>query len=333
MCLPGRVPGAPVEGVLSISYVAPLERAWSRTRRVLFGRFKPETWIVVGFSAFLAGLVGGWASLGFSPGRGIHLSTSLDSLVLTPRDLLVHSQFNRLWGLGSPLLVLAVLVTVLLLWISSRGKFIFLENLVHERGAIIEPWSRYAGAGNSLFLWRLGFAVSLLLIFAILIWPVVVVSEGLRHWRGVGFLGVLAGMAAATLGLLIGIVAAYVGLLLEAFVVPLMYHRDLGATAAWRTLWPLVQRHPTEFLLFGLAVAAAWLLVAACLFVIGVSTCCLLFFVLSIPYLNAVVLLPLTTVFRLYSVEFLAQFGTEYTILGPPTDPAPTPDSVGEDDS
>jgi hypothetical protein len=305
---------------LAISYVAPLERAWTRTRRLLFERFAPETWIVVSFAAFLAGLVGGWAGLGFSPGRGIHLSTSLDSFVLTPRDLFVHSNFSRVWALGIPLLLLAILVTVLLLWISSRGKFIFLDNLIHERGAIVEPWRRYARLGDSLFLWRLGLALSILVICGTLIWPVVFLGANARHWGGVGSLGMVVGVAAGAIGLVIGIVAAYIALLLEGFVVPLMYQRNITATAGWRTLQPLVLRHPTEFLLFGLAVAAAWLLVAACLFVVGVSTCCLLFFILSIPYLNAIVLLPLSTVFRLYTVEFLGQFGSEYTIVGSAVD-------------
>ena len=89
-------------------------------------------------------------------------------------------------------------------------------------------------------------------------------------------------------------------------------------------MWPLVRRQPADFQLFGVVVASAWLLVAACLFVVGVSTCCLLFFVLSVPYLNAIVLLPLSSVFRLYTVEFLEQFGEEYRILldeAEPTEP------------
>ena len=138
-------------------------------------------------------------------------------------------------------------------------------------------------------------------------------------------------------GLLIGIVAAYVALFLEGFVVPLMYQRGITATAAWRLVGDLLRRHPAEFLLVGLLVLAAWLLVAACLFVVNLATCCLLFLLLSVPYVNALVLLPLSSVFRLYTVEFLEQFGEEYRILpvagGPPSaapetlpaeDPGPT---------
>jgi len=287
---------------LTISYIAPLERAWARTRRILFDRFTPERWLVIGFAAFLAGLVGEWTGRGFSPSRGVRLGNALDHTILMPQDLLVH-------------------------------KFVFLDNLVRERGAIVAPWRHYGRLGDSLFLWRLGYGLALLLLFGIIFAPLFLVSEGIRHWDGFGVFGVVATMGSMTFGLVIGIVAAYVALFLEGFVVPLMYQRGITATAAWRLVGSLVRRHPAEFLLVGLLVGAAGLLVAACLFVVGLATCCLLFFVLAVPYLNALLLLPLSSVFRLYTVEFLEQFGEEYRIL-PATPggsaPAPTTTSALE---
>jgi len=70
-----------------------------------------------------------------------------------------------------PLIVVGVVVLLalvtLLLWVSSRGKFIFLDNLVHNRAAIVEPWRRFASLGNSLFWWRVGFAVAAVLGFGV----------------------------------------------------------------------------------------------------------------------------------------------------------------------
>ena len=300
---------------MTISYIAPFERAWARTRRILFDRFTPERWLVLGFAAFLAGLAAEWTGRGFSPARGVRFGSALDRTVLLPQDLLVHSMFNKLWFLGLPFLLLALLVTLALLWISSRGKFVFLENLARERGAIVAPWRYYGRLGDSLFLWRVGYGLALLVLFGVVFSPMIFVRESVRHWDGFGVFGLLAAMGSLVFGLLIGIVAAYVALFLEGFVVPLMYQRGITATAAWRVVWSLLQRHPAEFLLVGLLVGAAWLLVAACLFVVNLVTCCLLFLLLWVPYLNALVLLPLTSVFRLYTVEFLEQFGEEYRIL------------------
>ena len=305
---------------MSISYIAPLDRAWARTRRILLDRFTPGNWLVIGFSAFLAGLVTDWAGRGLSPSRGVRLSTALDRTILMPQDLLAHSAFNRLWFHGLPFLLPALLVTLVLLWISSRGKFVFLDNLARERAAIVAPWHHYGRLGNSLFLWRLGYGLALLLLCGVVFAPTMLFNEGVRYWDGFGVFGLLAAIGSLAFGLLIGIVAAYVALFLEGFVVPLMYQRGITATAAWRLVGDLLRRHPAEFLLVGLLVLAAWLLVAACLFVVNLATCCLLFLLLSVPYVNALVLLPLSSVFRLYTVEFLEQFGEEYRIL-PAEDP------------
>ena len=44
---------------MQISYVQPLSRAWERMRQILFDPFELAKWLVLGFSAWLAGLAGG----------------------------------------------------------------------------------------------------------------------------------------------------------------------------------------------------------------------------------------------------------------------------------
>ena len=41
---------------MQISFVEPLSRAWERMRRMLFSPFELGRWLVLGFSAWLAGL-------------------------------------------------------------------------------------------------------------------------------------------------------------------------------------------------------------------------------------------------------------------------------------
>ena len=46
---------------------------------------------------------------------------------------------------------------------------------------------------------------------------------------------------------------------------------------------------------------------------------------MAIPYLGAVVLLPVTVLFRIYSLEYLSQFGSDYIMTidtGEPDEPA-----------
>ena len=48
----------------------------------------------------------------------------------------------------------------------------------------------------------------------------------------------------------------------------------------------------------------------------AIVTCCILPLLLSVPYVHSVLLLPLTGFYRLYSLEFLQQYGPDFTVLG-----------------
>ena len=47
------------------------------------------------------------------------------------------------------MLAAVFLLIAILLWISSRGKFIYLDNVVHDRAQIVEPWSRFRRLGDT----------------------------------------------------------------------------------------------------------------------------------------------------------------------------------------
>ena len=82
---------------------------------------------------------------------------------------------------------------LLVLWVSSRGKFVFLDDVLYDRAEIAEPWRRYRKAGNSLFAFRL--VAALIGIVA----AIVVVGAGV--WLAVGW-GALEGLDGAALMLL-----------------------------------------------------------------------------------------------------------------------------------
>ena len=57
--------------------------------------------------------------------------------------------------------------------------------------------------------------------------------------------------------------------------------------------------------------------VGTIVFIIGMMTCCIGFIVLAIPYIGAVILLPIAVFFRLLGLEFLRQFGSQYDLMLP----------------
>ena len=72
--------------------------------------------------------------------------------------------------------VVVFVVGVVCLWLSSRGRFMFLDGLVRNRGAVVEPWREFRREGNSLFWFRFGLGLALLLTFLLLIGLCVLVA-------------------------------------------------------------------------------------------------------------------------------------------------------------
>jgi hypothetical protein len=328
------------ESTLAVSYIEPAERAWARTRRLLLQPFDPERWIVIGFAAFLAGLAGQWAGVSFIPRWRIDFPPDWGNLVAAPFENLLDGYHGSTWFLfGLPFAVAALAVGVALLWLSSRGKFIFLDNMVRERAAIVDPWKQYGRLGQSLFLWRLGFWLAAFLVAGVFLAPSFWLGRALG---GTGFgqpFGVLVRFGATIGATVLGVVVAYVALFLESFVVPLMYRREITAVEAWRLFLPLLRTRIPEFLAYGIVVLLGGVAVFLCLIAAAIATCCILPVLLWVPYVRSVLLLPLSGFYRLYSVEFLQQFGPEFALTPgedestSATPPSPPPDGEGESTS
>jgi len=225
---------------------------------------------------------------------------------------------HPVWGaVALVVLTLACIAFVLVLWVRSRGHFIFLDNVVHERAGIVEPWRRFARRGNALFLFSL---VSLLLwggLFVDILLPALpgllaAASDG--RWRELLFLALGEWLVLTPLAL----VMSYFFLFLSSFVVPLMYRDDIGPLAAWGRFLGLFVRRPLYFLAYGLMFLVLSLMVFVAVMAVGFGTCCIGFLLLGTPYIGSVVTLPVDVLFRGFAVDFLAQFGPEYSVFTPP---------------
>ena len=317
-----------------LSCVDPVSRAWQRMVTLLFRPFARATWFGLGFTAWLATLGQGGGSGGGSGsyragGGGTGDWSALRDVSDGDLDSVVEQvqaflrEHGTLIALGvTGVVILLLVVGLVVLWLRSRGKFMFLDNLVNERALVSHPWEVFREHGNSLFKWTFVYSLLCSLValalFALAIYGVAVPCFQARAFVPATIpVIILCGLA----WLVFGLVAALIGRFLEDFVIPVMYRQDLTATEAWGQVMKLIRANFWRFVLYGLFY---WLLsTGAGLAVMAVVliTCCTAACLLALPYLGAVVMLPVTVFFRYYSVEYLSQFGPDFT---------PEPEEIAE---
>jgi hypothetical protein len=279
---------------------------------ILFRPFEPVTWLVLAFAAWLAGLGGAGGGTGSTVSNSVDMDGIGRGMVPWGSRSVDHL-FDRIWAL--PFIALAVLLViafaVLLLWVSSRAKMVWLESVVIGRPAIVEPWSRLGKLGDSLFLWRLGFAL-VVIVAGVVLAGAVLGPAALLHGNdvldGLSFAAIFVGVLAATT---LAAAVAVVALFLDAFVVPIMYRFELSATEAWRALLPWLRSMPGPFVLFVLFSLLLAILFGVLYTVVVLMTCC----IAALPYVGTLLLLPFWATWRLFSVEFLAQFDPGFDLF------------------
>jgi hypothetical protein len=293
--------------IMNVSYLGPLQRAWARARSILLSPFRLETWLVMGFAAFLSEwLSGGWGQ------SGLHRRAEWHGRAAEALAIFSHP----VWG---PLLIFVVAVGIVVAlvfqWLGARGKFVFLDNVIHGRPAIAAPWARHARQGNSLFLWKLVIWV----VAGLVIGSVLITTAGAALLALIGLHARVAMAPPIVMGvalvMILGLLFGFVVLLTDDFVVPLMYRDGVLVSAAWRRFLPLLRGQLGLFVLYGLFVLVLGVVVGAVVVAVGLATCCVGFLLLLIPYVGQVVLLPVLVTFRGLGPEFLAQFGPDYDVF------------------
>ena len=310
---------------MTIEYWAPLIRSWRRMKVLLFQPFSLGKWLTLAFTAWVASLLDG--SGGGGPGGHIDGSGGgggNGDLLGLLREIwarlseawqwiLGHWGMTLVVFLGIPLL-LAVLLA--LVWVSSRFKLIYLDNVVQGKAEVSEPWRRLAHLGDSLCLFRIGFGLVLFAIGAAFVGLMValgIASFGAEA-KGLSIVGLVVGGLAFTL---FAVAALFASLFLDSFVVPIMYRHNLSAMAAWRVFLPWLSAQPATFFFYGLFVLLLFVVAGTAICAVGLVTCCIGFILLAIPYVGTAVLLPLLVAYRYLSLEFLAQFDPSLNVFAP----------------
>lgn len=309
---------------MTIQFMEPLSRAWNRMKLALFRPFDIHKWFVIGFNAFLAGLMD--ATNGSGGSRGGKNGT-FGEFIHFPRTAWVWLMDNPGWAIAILFaIVVAAAVIIVLTWASSRGVFMFLDNVVRDRVEIAKPWREYQREGNSLFVWRLVFGLICLVLFSGLVAFFFIQGAAIYdagYFRAVPIAFILG---FGLLTLLTVLVIGYITLFLKDFVAALMYKNRITAVQAWKLFLGLFGKYPMHFLGYGILIFLLILVFVFVVIVAGLITCCIGWLLLVIPYIGTVVTLPVWYTFRAFSLEFLAQFGPEYDVFprpGPAETPAP----------
>jgi hypothetical protein len=320
-------PIQPLTSRREISVVEPVSPALAQVKRVLFQPFDLGKWFVIGFCAWLAclGEQGGGAHAGFNSPGGRH-GGSADNLRYEFEHAKNYVLSNLDWivPLAVFLVVIGLGFGLLIFWLSSRGKFMFLHCTALNRAEVARPWSEFAREGNSLFLFRLVLALTGLVLFLPLVGLIIVLIVRMVQ-RGEADVGSILG-AAAFVSVFIGLAIGFgiVRKLTTDFVVPIMFLRRNRCLHAWRELWSLLSANAAQFILYFLFSIVLALAIGMVVVVVAIATCCCCCLLL-VPYVGAVLLLPILMFQRCYSLYFLAQFGPEYDVFprAPVASPAP----------
>ena len=352
-----------------IDFTRAFDSAWERMMIILFRPFDIGKWFVIGFSAFLAGLLqggNGFNSFPNTSGNNYHYKQHTFWQLIPhgePSHDVAHvvssatdGSWRNLAGLHLPfaqtfpgfnlpqfnlnfldslsalfvVMVAAFVLVILLLmyWLGARGQFLFIDNVVRNRGAISWPWSYYARQGNSLFLFYLLF----LLILIIAIVPIAVVAVVLavpliQHstWPGVGEIVVFGVLGLVYLAVII--IFSVILFVFRELGVPLMFRNGLMAREAFMTSMRLIRDYPGSialFVLLRIAIFIGVIILSLVICCVTLPCCCLG----EWPYIGTVILLPVLVFVKCFTLDCLAQFGPEYdvwTVDVPPTGTSPQP--------
>jgi hypothetical protein len=271
-----------------ISVLKPLMPSFRKTGELVFRSFSLLKWLMLSFAAWLANL-GLGESLGY---RTFHVK-EIFRRVKHPEAVIIY-------------IGLVLILWILTVWVSSRGKFVFLEDVAAAGHGLKVPWRKFAAEGDSLFYFRIVLALFLVLSVVVLIFFLQLFSLFL-HLAG---RGAAPGSAAILTVVVLSIFWAAFYRLLEDFIIPFMYLKRLKAKEAAALFFSFFKRHQKYFYLY-----------LVFQIIIGFGALCMIYLVnlitfriLLLPFVSTAVLLPVYVFVRVYPLNFLRQFGEEYDV-------------------
>jgi hypothetical protein len=301
-----------------IEIIAPFKAAFEWMKAMLFRPFDIGRWLTIAFAAFIAGGTGG--SGGGNFGRvGQWRNQDWKYRMTSHGDWQIEP-----WvviALIAAIVIFALIVGLILAWVTSRGRFVFTDCIVRNRAAIVEPWKEFRREGNSFFLFVVIVFFGTLFVLGLL----GLVGWGLfmvLHPSGENAPGLIVFIGVILVLVLIWLIASMFVGLIASFMIPVMYRRRCGAGEAFRDVMRLILANPKPFILFLLFGIALGIAVAIIGTLVACMTCC----VGALPYISTVLLLPAIVWLAAYRLLFIRQFGDQYDVwasAAPASPPAP----------
>ena len=288
-----------------ISVTDPIAPAWNHMVRILFKPFLFKKWIALGFCAFLS-------QCGEQGGNGSNAWNTPGKMNWNQTTDWIDANFAFFITMSSLAVLLIICLILFIAWISSRGKFMLLDGIVKNRGAVREPWKEFKSLANSLFFLSIGIQFLAILSIAIIGGLGVFIALPDINDNVFTIYGLIAIILTAILLLLFTVACIVVMFFMQIFLVPTMYLKRIRAIEAWKIAW-------AEFYV-GHKWSSFLLLLTMLLFGIGAmvvsvfamcATCC----IAGLPYVSSVVLLPITVFFVCYALMYIQQFGEGWTFF------------------
>jgi len=310
-----------------VSVVDPIGPAIERVKMILFRPFSLERWFVIGFCAWLAHLAeraGGGG--GGVPGRG---SANFPPSAGQARDFAIN---NLYWiaPVGVFVALVVIALALLLVWLRSRGQFMFLYCVAQNKAEVKNPWHLFRSYGNSLFAFRVVFGILAFLTMSVFLGVGVMAFVAWRARPELAAASIAAMVACSTLLVAAMLVAGVVTKLTKDFVVPLMYLHTASAVQGWRILLDLLSFNKARVVLYLLFQIVIDLVIGAIVVAAACATCCCAACLMLVPYIGTVVLLPIYSFQQAYALYYLAQYGPEFNLFAPalPVNPPVAPPSM-----
>ncbi len=301
-----------------VSVIDPISPAIDWVKTMLFRPFDLTRWFTIGFCAWLASLGQSGGSFNFRvSGPQQHPTTH------AVKEYIIN---NLHWII--PLVIAGALIGlilyVIITYLSSRGKFMFLHCVAQNKAEVKIPWTQFRNHANSLFVFRIVLAVLGLVVFFIIGLLGVLAFIPLAH-ADITPLAVLVLIFFVLLFFAAVIIISVVAKFTYDFVVPFMFIHAERCTTAWRRFLTLLSANKGRFALYILfqiliSFVIGAIIMTVCL--VGLCLCCASL-LLCIPYIGTVILLPLFIFKRAYSLIYLRQFGHDCDVFIPQAEPQP----------
>jgi len=290
---------------MHISVIDPITPAWNHMVRILFKPFEFKKWLALGFCAFLA-------QCGETAGSGGNTWNPSNKNDWSSESAWIQANLTTFFFIVAAVVCVLIGLIVLVTWLGSRGKFMLLDGIVKNRGAVKEPWTEFKSIGNSLCLFTLLITLLVFLCLGVIFGiGTLIALPDFQSDTFTGY-GIVAIIVTAALLFLYIIACIAITFFMQIFLVPTMYLKRVRAIEGWKIAWSeFYAAHTWSTFLFFLMWFMLGIVAGTAAFFAMCATCC----IAGLPYISSVVLLPITVFFYCYALMYIQQFGEDWTFF------------------